>query len=55
MLPDHWRNPYPPHYKEAFAFSHPHTRTTVGWPYGFPTFLAKGAIRAYHVPHEYHG
>ena len=39
----------PPYYQEAFAFSHPSTRTTFGRPYGLPTFQ-EGAIRAYHVP-----
>src|SRR5215510_16610974 len=43
-------NPYPSHYRTAFAFSHPPTHTAIGWPYDFPTFLAKGARRASHVP-----
>src|SRR5207245_2863722 len=38
------------HYRTAFAFSHPHTRTAIGLPYGFPTFLPEGTVWAYHVP-----
>jgi hypothetical protein len=37
-------------YRTAFAFAHPHTRIAMGRPYGLPTFLREGAIRAYHVP-----
>ncbi|RKJ38832.1 hypothetical protein D7X94_14800 [Acutalibacter sp. 1XD8-33] len=45
-------NPYPPHYRAAFAFSmflypHPH-RHTLRW--AFPRIA--GRIRAYHVPHN---
>jgi len=43
-------HPYPAHYRTAFAFSHPPTRTALGWPCDLPTFLSEGAIRAYHVP-----
>src|SRR5882724_4155797 len=43
-------HPYPSHYRTAFAFSHPPTRTALGWPCDLPTFLSEGAIRAYHVP-----
>src|SRR2546422_4573763 len=39
------RNPYPPRYRVAFAFSHPSTRTAIGWPCDLPT-LPEGAIRA---------
>jgi len=35
------RNPYPSNYRTAFAFSHPHTRTAVGWPCAFLPFLRK--------------
>src|SRR2546427_5381827 len=45
-------NPYPSHYRRAFASSHPHTRTAIGWPYDRPTFRMEGTIRAYHVPHD---
>ena len=34
MLPNNERNPYPPHYRVAFAFSHPFTQTAIGWPCG---------------------
>src|SRR4029453_777542 len=40
--PDHGRHPYPPHYRAAFAFSHPSTRTAFGWPDGFPTSRGRG-------------
>jgi len=36
-------------------FPPPHTRMAIGWPDDFPPFLAEGAIRAYHVPHGWHG
>src|SRR2546427_677761 len=41
---------YPSHYRTAFALSPPHTRTAIGLPYGFPTFLPEGTVWAYHVP-----
>src|SRR4029453_5843479 len=47
--PYYGRHPYPPHYRVAFAFSHPSTRTPTGWPGSLPTSRG-GAIRAYHVP-----
>ena len=34
-------NPYPSHYRTAFAFSHPLTRTAIGWSDGLPTFFEK--------------
>jgi hypothetical protein len=51
MLPPLRRNPYPPHYKVAFAFSiilYPH-------PFRLTLRLAfpMGGVRAYHVPREY--
>src|SRR2546426_8399689 len=36
--------PYTTLFRSAFAFSHPPTRTAVGWPDGFPTFK-EGVIR----------
>src|ERR671924_98278 len=39
-----------PHYRTAFAFSHPLTRTALSWSDDLLTFLPEGAIRAYHVP-----
>src|SRR5205823_13419292 len=41
-------NPYPSHYRTAFAFSHPLTRTAISRSDDLPTFT-EGAIRAYHV------
>src|SRR5215470_8025519 len=43
-------NPYPPHSRAAFAFSHPLTRIAISAPDGFLPCLATGTIRAYHVP-----
>src|SRR5262249_2232490 len=35
-------NPNTPHSRAAFAFSHPSTRTAVGWPDGFPPSRGRG-------------
>src|SRR5215831_21393222 len=42
--------PYPSRYRTAFAFSHPYTRISIGWPCDLPTFFSEGAIWTYHVP-----
>jgi hypothetical protein len=45
-----WSNPSPSRDRTACAFPHPPPRTALGRPDGFPPFLMKGTIRAYHVP-----
>jgi len=44
-----WRpNPYPPHYRAAFASSDLLARNPVGSPYGLLSLA--GGLRVYHVP-----
>ena len=52
MLPYERRNPYPPHYKEAFASSTILTRSPIGSPYGSlsPKGRTTGLPRSARVP-----
>ena len=45
-----WLNPYPPHYRAAFAFSF--TRSPQPHRLALRRVFPEGGLRAYHVPHR---